>query len=169
MTDSARACRSRAEADRHPQLVVLLGRQDDRNPAAEGRRIRPKIDRDVEQPAGEAADQLALRGRMGLEMKAADRARPNAQRLVVLDELDVPERARQKCSAGKSRRNSRARPRSCAGLFRTGLRSRTFEIPFLYPGFQPVLSGRLAESRAPFKPKIIEPPPAQSRPARTTG
>src|SRR4051794_23458454 len=71
----------------HPQLIVLLGREGHSDPPSITRRIDAQIDGNVEQLAREAANELTLSCRGRLKMQAADRARPDAERLVVLDEL----------------------------------------------------------------------------------
>src|SRR5436190_18385269 len=75
------------EADRDEELVSVLVVEAVGLPLAEGGRATAQVDRDVEDCAPRAAQELGL-ARMGLEMHAAQRAAPGA-RVVVLHELHV--------------------------------------------------------------------------------
>lgn len=85
------------EALGHQQLLATLGRQGHGIVAAESGRSWAQIDNHVEHGASDDLDQLRLGGGRGLEMQAAERARPGGEGEVVLDEFggdaDAGERA----------------------------------------------------------------------------
>jgi hypothetical protein len=68
-----------------PQLAVVVGRQFDADPAAEGGRPAADVHRHVEGRPAHHAHQLALRVRRQLVVQAAQHAGP-AARMVVLHE-----------------------------------------------------------------------------------
>src|SRR4051812_23909618 len=69
------------------QLPPVMGAELNPRPAAEGRRRAADVDRDVENAAGEAPDQLRLRMGRPLEVKATQSTGLAGQRLIVLTEI----------------------------------------------------------------------------------
>jgi hypothetical protein len=51
------------------------------------RGVRTKVDRDIDKPTGEAADELPLGSRRRLEVNSTNGPGAHAERLIVLDEL----------------------------------------------------------------------------------
>ena len=169
--DSARGCKSRGRSPTGTHSWLLsLRRQDDRNPASISRRIRAKIDRDVEAASGEAAHQFPLRRRIGLEMNCRE-SFPVGCSVTGFPGQTSTFRARsRKHSAGMSRKNSPAHLRSFAGLSRAALRFQSTKFHFLPD--QVVSRGmppRLAARQCHFKRNYTGQRLARSRPARTTG
>src|SRR4029079_1023655 len=73
-------------ADGDEQLLAVIGAEFDADPMAERRRGAADVDGDVEDAAGEAADQFRLAVRRALEMEPAQGSRRAGERLVVLAE-----------------------------------------------------------------------------------
>jgi hypothetical protein len=83
------------EADRHPKLQPIVGREFHRDMLPERGRTAPDIDSDVKNGPAHHPHELALGMRIGLEMQAADHTRRTGQGMIVLHELIGDARRRQ--------------------------------------------------------------------------
>ncbi|CAI9415719.1 hypothetical protein ANOBCDAF_03540 [Pleomorphomonas sp. T1.2MG-36] len=76
------------KARRHPELLTVVGGEFHLHMLAVGRRAPPDVDGHIQDRTDEAADELALRPRVQLEVQAAHRADLGRHRLVVLNEMN---------------------------------------------------------------------------------
>ena len=74
------------EADRDEELVAVFGAELGADPLAIGGRATAYVDCDVEDAAANAADELVLAARRGLEVQAAKGVSGSGERMVVLHE-----------------------------------------------------------------------------------
>src|SRR4029077_12706469 len=74
------------KAGGHEKLFAVVARELGGNVFSESRRAASYVDGDVENSPVQYADQLGLRGRRSLKMKAAQRALSARRRLIVLNE-----------------------------------------------------------------------------------
>src|SRR5690606_35358536 len=79
-------CETMQKARWDEKLRAVRRRQMRARMPAIGRRSLPHVDSDVDDGASENAHQLRLRARRGLIVKAAHRARPARERMIVLHE-----------------------------------------------------------------------------------
>ena len=80
------------ESDRDQELAPVLGREFDRDMAAEGRRRAADVDRDVENAAARAAHELVLGEWRRLEVQSAQGADRGRKGMVVLHEGEIKTR-----------------------------------------------------------------------------
>ena len=102
---------SRARTPRARSSIVVARRAElDPDPSAERRRRRAKIDCDVPDSAGRAADELDLRKRRSLEVETAERPRADAEADVLLHERRSRRRALRTHVCTTNARRIPARP-----------------------------------------------------------
>src|SRR5579872_4639149 len=98
------------EADRDQQLAPVFRRQLDRDMAAKGRRRAANVDRDIEDGAAGAADELVLREGRRLEVEPAQGAGRRRIGMIVLDESEFKARLLPVGAVVTSEKNPRASP-----------------------------------------------------------